>query len=693
MRIEAAAQLERWTLWPSVAFGLGSALYFGLANEPSLALLLGGAVVLAVVAIGAQARGWPRNRAAAMALMAFCAAGFAGAALKTTLVASPRIPAGLGPVRVEGRVVDLASPSKARRRLLIAPESISRLGEDDLPRRIRLVMNDVAGIAPGDRVRLTAILNPPPGPASPGAYDFARDAYFEGLGGVGAALGPVQVEPDDQGLDLETWLNRLRWRTAERLVSALPPGDAAGLAAAVATSHEDWLSPEAEDDLRGSGLAHMLAIAGLHTAAVSGFAYGLLRLLAAAIPALALRVSGKKLAAAGGLVAVGLYFMLSGAHAPARRAAITASVAFLAILLDRRPVSLQSLSLAALVVLILQPEAVTQPGFQMSFCATGALVALAEAWPRRAAKAVGLPWPLALLQRSGDILKSLLAVSFVAGLATGPFAIQHFNRSATFGLFANLFADFIASAVMMPALAVTLAGQGAGASDLVLAPVLATLRWAAEGVLAVARFFARAPMAQTAIASAPALALVLSMGGLVFAILWRGRLRWIGVGLSLAVLVWPRSPSPVMWVAADSGNAAVIERGVGIAMKPNKRAFAVGAFLQHRGLAAPTDSEAASAKMFDCFRSYCLTRSGFSPRLALWFGAHAPTQNELTSLCQRIDFIALAVAVDELKSCNAIWFDRRAFDLGGALEIYRQGDGYRLAWAALKQRERPWGSP
>lgn len=691
MRIEAAAQLERWTLWPPAAFGLGSALYFELADEPPLAPLLAGAVVLAAVAIAAQARGWPRSWAAGLALLAFAAAGCSGAALKTALVASPRIPVGLSPVRVEGRVVDLASPSRARRRLLIAPNSISRLGNDDLPRRIRLVMNDVAGIAPGDRVRLVAILNPPPGPASPGGYNFARDAYFEGLGGVGAALGPVQVEPDDGALDLETWLNRLRWRTAERLVNALPPGDAAGLAAAVATSHEDWLSPEAEDDLRGSGLAHMLAIAGLHTAAVSGFAYGLLRLLAAAIPAIALRVSGKKLAAGGGLIAVGLYFMLSGAHAPARRAAITASVAFLAILLDRRPVSLQSLSLAALVVLILQPEAVTQPGFQMSFCATGALVALAEAWPRRTAKAVGLPWPLALMQRGGDVLKSLLAVSFVAGLATGPFAIQHFNRSATFGLFANLVADFIASAVMMPALAVTLAGQGAGVSDLILAPVLATVRWAAEGVLAVAHVFAHAPLAQTAIASAPALALVLSMLGLVFAILWKGKLRWIGVCLSLAVLVWPRPPPPVLWIAADAGNAAVIERGVGIAMKPNKRAFAVGAFLQHRGLATPADPEAASAKTFDCFRSYCLTRTGVSPSLALWFGAHAPTQYELATLCQRTDFIALAVTMDEPQSCGATWLDRRAFEFGGALEIYRDGRGYRLSWAALAQVRRPWG--
>jgi competence protein ComEC len=159
-------------------------------------------------------------------------------------------------------------------------------------------------------------------------------------------------------------------------------GGAAGLAAAVTASHQDWLPSTDRDALRGSGLAHMLAIAGLHTAAVTGFAFFAFRLLIAAWPWLALRVPGKKVAAAAALFVVAGYLVLSGAHPPARRAAITASVAFLAILADRRAVSLHSLALAALIVLLVEPEAVLQPGFEMSFCATASLVAMAEIWPR-----------------------------------------------------------------------------------------------------------------------------------------------------------------------------------------------------------------------------------------------------------------------------------------------------------------------
>src|SRR5690606_29541359 len=136
----------------------------------------------------------------------------------------------------------------------------------------------------------------------------------------------------------------------------------------------------------------------------------------------------------------------------AERAAITAAVAFLAILADRQAISLHSLALAAIAVLLLQPEAVTEPGFQMSFAATAALVALAEIWPRPV-REIDVPWPIRLVQGAVAWTAASLAVSFVAGLATGPFAIQHFNRVSTWGLFANLAVAPISSFLMMPGLA------------------------------------------------------------------------------------------------------------------------------------------------------------------------------------------------------------------------------------------------
>jgi competence protein ComEC len=375
---QAAAQLARWVLWTPVAFGAGAAVYFALQQEPpALAAILAALAALAL-AVVPWALGWRRSLAAPLTLVAMALLGFADGALSTRLAQAPVVPEDIGVIEVRGWVVDVASASRERTRLLIAPEAISGLAPAALPARVRLTLREPTAVVPGEAIEARAILDPPPGPASPGGYDFARDAWFARLGGVGLVLGELhaaELPRPGLGLGWEMGLNALRWRLSAQLAGDLAQvagdasgesGGAPGLAAAVATSHQSWLSEAETDDLRNSGLAHMLAIAGLHTAAVTGFVFAAIRLLVAAWPWLALRVSGKKLAAAGALVATLVYLALSGAHPPARRAAITAGVAFVAMLCDRRAVSMRSLALAALAILALQPLAVVEPGFQMS---------------------------------------------------------------------------------------------------------------------------------------------------------------------------------------------------------------------------------------------------------------------------------------------------------------------------------------
>jgi competence protein ComEC len=374
---EAIAQADRWPLWTPVAFGAGAATYFGLKTEPPL--WLGGVLASVAWATVLLTHRWCRSRIAVIAttLIAFAVSGFANGSLATWLAEAPRISAGYGVGQVEGWVVDVSSPSTDRGRMLIAPTRISHLDPDRLPARVRVVVKPEDLVGPGEAVRLTALLDPPPRPAAPGGFDFARDAFFERIGGVGLAMKPpviLSLPSPSFRLRADMALNRMRWRVARSLTDdiarfAPAAGEGArGLAAAVTTSHEAWLPPEDADGLRGSGLAHMLAIAGLHTAAVCGFVFAALRLGVAAWPWLALRVSSKKVAAAGALIAVLCYLALSGAHPPAKRAAITAGVAFVAILLDRRAISLRSLAIAALLVLLIQPEAVVQPGFQKPVC-------------------------------------------------------------------------------------------------------------------------------------------------------------------------------------------------------------------------------------------------------------------------------------------------------------------------------------
>ncbi len=682
-----------------MAFGAGAAIYFGLEVEPPLWPALGLLAVGVAAAVGAARWGRSRALVAAMTLLAFASAGFADGALATRRAAAPRIPARYGVGVLEGYVVDVSSPSADRGRLLIAPTSIARLGPAALPARVRVVVKPEDVVGPGRAVRLTALLNPPPRPAAPGGFDFARDAWFERIGGVGLALRPPSVIdlPAPKGwLRVELWLNALRWRVASHLAEDIDrfaprAGQGAqGLVATVATSHEDWLPAEDEDGLRGSGLAHMLAIAGLHTAAVSGFVFGLLRLGVAAWPWLALRVNGKKLAATGALLAVLGYLALSGAHPPAERAAITAGVAFVAILLDRRAISLRSLAIAALLVLALRPEAVVQPGFQMSFCATGALVALAEVWRRRSPR-INAPWPIRALQVGRDWITALAVVSFVAGAATGPFAIQHFNRMANYGVFANLAADLVASAVMMPALALSLPFEALGIGRDLLAVPLTVAGWAARAILEIGRVCTLAPGAAVTWPSAPEAALLASFLGIVFGIVWKGRLRLVGIPLAFAVLLWPRPTPPIAWVANDGNGAAIVADGVMVSLKPGRGTYATDLWSARRGLRHADDELGERDRRFDCDRQACTPLPGTYPALGAWWSTRPPPRGRLAALCAVSQIVVLRSEVNPPPECEGrLLLTPRDFELGGAVEAYAAGEGFRLVWAEPIRGRRPW---
>ena len=687
-------------MWAPVAFGAGSASYFGLKVEP----LLDFAMILALAALAgaifARAWGGSRRLVVATSLIAFAAAGFAGAAIKAHAVAAPRIPAGYGVGLVEGWVVDVSSPSDGKGRLLIRPTRIAHLGEGKLPAFVRVTVAPDRVVGPGEAVRLTAVLHPPPRPAAPGAYDFARDAWFERIGGVGAAVKQpelIVLPPAPLLLKPQIAVNKLRWRLASRLaddVASAAPGagpGAAGLVVAVTTSHAAWLPETSAQDLRGSGLAHMLAIAGLHTAALSGFVFAALRLGIAAWPWAAVRVSGKKVAALGGLIAVLCYLTVSGAHPPARRAAITASVAFVAILLDRRAISLRSLSLAALIVLALQPEAVIQPGFQMSFCATGALVAMAELWPHRPRLKTG-PWVIRAVQRARDVVIALFMVSFVAGAATGPFAIQHFNRVANYGVAANLTADFIASAVMMPAVGLSALGEALGVPRSLLWPVLNIAGWAARGILEIGHACSTAPFAQVSTPAAPSIAMLAAFLGMLFAILWKGSFRWLGAPFAFAVIIWPRPPSPVAWIANDGNAAAIAHAGKVIALKPGKRAYAVELWAARRGYALPTDPEAALEAFFACNRHGCAPAPATIPAIGAWWTHRVPPPEVFEALCGVSSVVIMRAEVDAPAACARTTVLKQSdFERLGAAELYAQPTGgIRISWAEPLRGDRLW---
>jgi competence protein ComEC len=530
-------------LWLPVALGVGAALYFSLSFEPSARL---GWTALAAAAVAALVAGigWGR---VPLGLLAALLLGFGLAKARETRIATPVLDRPII-AHLTARIVSL-EPRKQGVRLVLETVRSGAFAPGQTPRRVRVALRGGGDLHPGDWVSLTARLDTPPAPVEPGAADIGRSLYFQSIGATGFVYGRARmiVPAGPPGLvqRMRQSVEDLRARMTRRIQAALP-GSEGGVAAALITGTRGGISDEDESALRDAGLAHVLAIAGLHMALVGGGLFWLVRALLAAVPSIALRYPIKKWAAGAALVASLFYLVISGAAPPSVRAFVMLGMVMLAVLLDRPALTMRSLALAAAILLLVRPEAIAEPGFQMSFAAVVALVAVTE-WEQRRQRVTprGPVW---------RYVQGIAMVSLVGSLATLPFTLFHFGRAAHYAVLGNLIAMPVMGFWVMPmaALAVMLMPFGLERAPLHL------LGGGIDLMVAMGRWVSGLPGAVSLSPAMPLPALVLiSLGGLWCAI-WRARVRWLGLvpmgaGVALAVF----APLPQMLVARDAQTVAV----------------------------------------------------------------------------------------------------------------------------------------
>jgi competence protein ComEC len=521
-----AAESDRWFLWLPVAVAAGILLHLA-APAPLSAPALAFVTVLGIAAGAGAAASWHSRPLAALPLagLAAVAVGVLALALRLALVEAPVLPRA-GVWTLEGRIAEL-EPRDPGVRLVLDRLAIERLAPEATPDRVRLtVRHGAEPLEVGARIRLRAFLQPPRGAVVPGGFDHARHAWFEGVGGVGWALGrPARLEPPTGGFELA--LARLRARLAERFTEPLP-GATGAVAAALVTGVRAGLDAEIWRDFQASGLAHLLSISGLHMSLVAGTVLVVARWLLALVPPIAERVPARKPAALLALFAAAFYLAISGATVPTQRAFAMVAVALLAILVDRDPFSMRLLAWAALVVLALRPEAVAGPSFQLSFAAVLALIAVWERLGRRLVE----PAPSGLARLARYPL-AVAATTLVASLATTPLTAFHFQTVAGWGVVSNLLAVPLTSFWIMPA--------GLGALLLVPfgleEPAVRAMGAGIELLLAIAHGAARLPGAAIDVPLWPGAALAWLWAGGLWLALWRRRWRWLGL-LALLPAAW-----------------------------------------------------------------------------------------------------------------------------------------------------------
>jgi len=595
-RLTAPLGLETPVVF-ALSVSVGAALYFTGAKEPTWTFV----AVMVVVAIA----GWLALRAVwrvpALATLALVglglALGFSAGKLRSALAGGPVIQAGGEAVLVEGWVVGI-DRSATGQRLTLDVHAISDLPPERTPHRVRMTHRLDLNVAPGRFVRCYGVLRPPPAPYIAGDYNFRREAWFRGLGGVGYVQGRCRGgtlgRPGGILRGLTTEIASVRRQFAEYVNDAAGPR-AGGFAAALMSGDRSFMSGEDAEALRGSGLAHILAISGLHMGIVGGLVYLIVRRGLALVEPLALRMPVQKPAAATALIASAAYLVMSGASVSTQRAFIMAAIFFGAILFDRAALSLRSFALAMIAVVALHPESVMSPGFQMSFAATGALIATYEAWAARrrerpdAAPGSGL----------GFTVKSLFVTSVVGAVATAPFALFHFGRVAALGLAANLLAMPVITFVSAPLAAASVLVAPFGLADEAIGMFGRSL----EAVLWIAHFFDRgAPAWMEAMPPLPGAALMWSIGALAAVVCARGALRLFLVGFCLAVMgmAWATGPRMALhW--APSGDVYVLAGGA-----HQRLSFADGVGL---GPLRYADIEVTR----DCAEQACRIDSDFGP--------------------------------------------------------------------------------
>jgi len=680
------AEQERRLLWLPVFLATGVCLYFGLRAEP---LPLSGALA-AVTALLILARAGPEAvRLRAFALILFTVAlGFAAAQLRTYHLDVTPLQEPIHGTRISGRVV-AAAVGDAKFQVILDRVRVADLPAARTPQMVRLTGQNAPDHPPlrGHYIEARGGLFPPPGPPTPQAFDFQRHAYFLGLGAVGYLSEPpirITGPPPDVWTRLGYALEDLRTSVSDRIVTAAPNGDAATVMTALMTGDRSHIPEDVLAAFRASGMAHLLAISGLHMTLVAGLVYLLTRRTLALWPTLALTRPIKKWAACAGLAAAIGYVLLVGSPVPTVRSVLMTGLVMAAILFDRNPFTLRTVAFAAFLLLLVRPESLLGASFQMSFAAVTALIAAFEVFEPR--------WRTWRDQFGGPLrwvlyFVALMASSLIASLATTPFSIYHFNVMANYGPIVNMIAVPLTAWWVMPWAVVAFAAMPLGLESL----PLQAMSWGVEGLLWLAAFTARQPGAISELAAFPLSALVvLTLGGL-WLCLWRGCWRLWGLGV-LAIGAWLAiaAPVPDVLLHADGKTLAVNLQDGRLAVAESARNdFAVGVWLRRLGGLDPVDwpqtGEFAEGRL-RCDPLGCIFRPQQDVRMVF----------PRTPDGQMEDCIGADAAFQRFPSlpCPAdIALDRADLMRNGAYALRATQEGWVVTSTRAWRGERPWTVP
>lgn len=513
---------------------------------------------------------------------------------------------------INGIVLNVDQNRRGSPRYLVKPLMMEGLDASNLPKMIRAsALAKHEAILPGDAISGRIRLQPVTGPAYPGGYDFSFFAWQNGLGGSGFFMGkPESGATVLSELELGEWLqvriNLVRKAIEARIKKALPDYTG-GIAVALITGNRTGIPQDAQEALRKTGLAHILAISGLHMALVSLTLIATIRFLLSRNTHLVLHYPIKKWAVVAGFMSATVYLFLSGGSVATQRAWIMISVMLLAILLDRKGITIRSVVISAIIILLVSPSSLLSPGFQMSFAAVTSLVAGYEMInhhrQKRLASQLYFVQPNRFRRIIGDITRyfaGIATTSLIAGTATAFIAAWHFHQVAPLGLVANLLAMPFVALIVMPSLLAAMLLMPYGLDFIPFMFASTGIDW----IIQIATWIeTQSPSGKTGLVSRHML--------IVFALflatltLMKTRLRFLSLlFIPLLVLGFRNEPTPDI-IIAENGRAIGVKASSGslVFLYPRSSKFTLDIWRKAWGRA---EIENSGLNIQDCTKEQCI---------------------------------------------------------------------------------------
>ena len=677
---------RRFFLWLPVLLCLGITVYFSLPVEPEvqpqyffiLAFLLVVGWVLTFIIKHYY------SRLCALIILSVVS-GFVLAYYQTQKSDTEILSFAVKNVQVEAKVLSREQQNK-RFMLIVEPTYMKPLKGQNKPKRLRVYgrQAELVHVEAGCHISFSAHIAPIDTPLVDNGYDARLQKYFQQEGGR-SFIRNVHQYNCDRSLSLKERIEKFRYNLADRIYKQMPP-NTGGIAVALITGIRGKIIQEDKLALRYAGLAHMLAISGMHMALFVTTIYALVRFICVLFPVFVQRWNIRPFCAITALVSGSVYLLLSGGAVATQRAFIMIVLVYLAIILGRNALTMRNVAWAALLVLILQPHSLLLSSFQMSFTAVLSLIAFYEMYQEKRIFSVSV-------KHFGVVRKfirwfvlyfiGLALTSIIAGAATGFVAAYHFQEWSNYGLFANLLAVPILGIIIMPSALLAIALMPFGLEKI----GLYGMNIGIQAVTDISGYVSSLKGAVWFLSSSPGFILPVFFTGVIFLCLWRGSLRILGIlPIIISFLFLGAAPKPDILVYSYGEHiAARQEDGYLQIMSRSKRRFVPQGWLKYEG---ETD--------VNMFQNFCKASICFLPSK---FGniAYVNKAKNLEKACKRAKIIIFTRRLRSqniYRNCSqesvtifdsSYWRSRKVISLN-----YNREEGKFEVKAVGNDRDRPW---